>query len=541
MVIFKPETIMKRLFYMMLLPLLALTACGDKYELKSTGFSAPGAISGPAQVTIDLESTATATLSWEASDVDDGTWVLYDVVFDQADGNFLNPFWSVKSDGGTQNKLTLNQKAMNDIARAGGINPAKSGGFIWTVRAYRGGVAKYASESKNIGMTRPDVLDIPDKLYVFGTALANADIGAKMSLVSGGIFILRTTLAQAGNLWFCSSSDPNDPTATKYYYDATAGKLMQGEGTASVDTGNDEIDITVNFNNRSFMAEAPFEAPEELYIQGTAAEAGQKFRKDAADVFVLYTKFGTAGNIYFSSTRDANDDEANLYYVANGKLEPGNGTTTVAATAYTAERITVNTTARSMTIEPIGDIELIWVNANNAIDSSRPKFAYSSNGNFTLTFAIPANFDHIDAENKGGTAYTDARYFLRVNEDPTNPMPSDAEIKAIPAAERKIKRWGCKLTADYNMTISPYDRNHATAGVTHAAYWISVFETGMEDGSQVDTEEIIETPYYLYSPGNSEMPARWNANWFFKTAWAGTTKTATIYSDKNGKMSLHIE
>lgn len=532
---------MKQIFYITFLSLLAFTACNDKYEFSSSGFSSPGVISGPAQITVDPESTQTVVLSWEASVVDDDTWVLYDVIFDHADGNFSNPFSTIKSDGGTQNKLTLTQAAVNTIAREGGINPTESGSFIWTVRAYRGGTIKYAPESKSISITRPDVLDVPEQLYIFGTALADTENGVQMGKPASGIFLFHTTIALSGNLWFCSSPDPDAKGALRYYYDDAANKLMQGEGTTAVTANEYAVDITVNFPARSFSAEAPFEAPEELYIQGPVAEAGQKFRKEATDTFVLYTKFGSAGSIYFTSTQNADAVDAKQYYIAGGKLEFGGGTTAVNATQYTADRITVNTTARTMTIEPIGDIILEWVNAMVPVDAANPSFSYASDGNFTLTFNIPVNFQHVDEENKGGNCYTDARYILKVNENPAVPMPSNDEIKNTPAADRKIKRWGCKYINEadngnpYNLTIQPYDR--PAAPPTHADIWIPVFETGRHNDADVDTEEIVASPYYVYS----EMPSRWHANWFFKTAWAGSQRTATIYTNKNNKIGVHIE
>jgi hypothetical protein len=90
------------------------------------------------------------------------------------------------------------------------------------------------------------------------------------------------------------------------------------------------------------------------------------------------------------------------------------------------------------------------------------------------------------------------------------------------------------------MTIQPYDRKRAVAPlISHAEYWVAGFDTGtLGDGTtEVDAaalEEIVITPYYVYS----EMPSRWNANWYFKTDMAGTTKTATIYTNKNNTMGI---
>lgn len=514
----------------------ALTGC-KKYEYNAN-FTGPGDITGTETVTIDLVNGSNIILGWAAGEAEDGSVVLYDVVFDRSGGDFSNPFNITKSDLGTRPQLTLTHSKLNEIARDAGIDPTKTGTFIWTVRASKGGVMKYSPQSKNMTVTRPDALDMPEKLYIFGTALAAADNGSEMKKVGDGIFLSNITFAQAGNIYFCSLPDPEAAKAIRYYYDTGASKLQQGVGATTVGPIGELMDVTVNFKARECTMDEHFDAPDELYIQGAAAEAGQHFRKEADDVFVLYTKFAAAGNVYFSTKKNPLDEDSKSYYVDGSKLELGTGTTAVTVTQYTADRITINTTARTMTVEPIGDIILEWVNAMVPVDAAHPTFSYSSDGNFTLTFNLPADFQHVDEENKGGNAFVDARYTLKVNEDPATPMPTNDQIKATAAADRKIKRWGCKYLydLDYNMTIQPYDRNH-TSGVTHAAYWIPVFETGKLDGEDVDTEQIVITPYYVYS----EMPARWKANWFFHTDWAGTTKTATIYTNKNNVMGIHIE
>lgn len=526
---------MKRILLFLTACLAIYTGC-TKYGY-NTNFTAPDKLTGTESViAIDPDNVEYVILKWSGGGAQDGSIVLYDVLFDHTDGDFSEPFYIQAADNGTAEQLSLRHTDLNAIAKASGISPAQSGSFKWTVRASKGGIMKIADAFSEMEVIRPDILDVPEHLYVFGTALPDNERGMEMEVMENGRFFVNVTFASDGDIWFSDSQNPDAPDAICYWYDSASEKLMQGDGRTTV-TASGMMDITLDLIARTYAVIEHFDRPADLYIQGDAAEKGQHFRKISDTEFVLFTKFLKSGYIYFTTTQDPAAENTVRYYIDNdGELVIGNGFTHIDATVYNADRITVNTLSRDMTVEQIGEIRLEWVNAMVSVDSGNPSFEYVSDGNFTLTFDIPVGFEHVDEENKGGTAATDARYFIKVNYDPSNPMPSNDEIKSTPEAERRIKRWGCSLTKDYNMTISPYDRKH-TSGITHAEYWLPAFETGELDGAAVDAEEIVEEPYYVYS----EMPKRWQSNYFFKTAFAGSTRTATIYTNKDNKMSVHIE
>lgn len=500
--------------YLLIALLIVLSSCEEDYNY-NTAFSAPTELYGPENIAIELDTERNVVLSWTGGGAADGSPVLYDVFFDKEGGDFSEPFYSCKSDLNTYEQLTLTYRNLNRIARQAGIAPDTSGSFIWTVRTAKGGEMKFAPASRKMTVARPDVLDIPESLYLFGTALDEGTGGYEMNEVDAGVFRIYVSVSRNGTLFFADKKDPEASGAIRFYYDSAAGQVKQGAGTTLVEAQAEAVDITVDLNLRTYVLEEHFQQPEELYIQGDVSEAGRRFAKNG-DIFTLYTRFESGGSIYFTDVPNPASGNALRYYInEENKLVQGDGTTAVDATrnGICADRITVAVSTRLMTIDEIGDMRIEWVNAMSPVDISDPKFIYAGNGNFTAEFSIPTGFQHTDEENKGGTSATDARYLLKVVENGT------------------LKRWGCNLTKDENMTIQPYERKNS-AGETYAAHWIPIFEAG-----GAETERIIVSDYYLYS----QMPNRWKANWFFKTEYAGTHRHATIYTNDANSMRLHIE
>ncbi|MCD7969327.1 MAG: SusE domain-containing protein [Alistipes sp.] len=508
---------MKRLKYVLLLLPVLLCACEENYSYDDK-FTPPTELAGVESVTIDVNSLLPVVLSWSGGEANDGTHLLYDVVFDHVDGDFSDPVYIQASDLGTYEQLTLTHAELDKIARKFLISPKATGTVKWTVRASKGGKMELATGSRNLSLTRPDVLDIPEEgLYIFGTALAASDQGTMMDEIDDGIYLTYLPLSD-GNIYFADGPDPDAAGVTFYYYDNGENTLKQERGTTAVDPDPLGADITVNFHNRSLTIEEHFDIPSALYLQGATAEAGQKFRRVGDDVFVIYTKFSGAGQYWFSSTEDPDDPQSRRYFIDSndGRFYQGDVTMDV-PNAASVLRLTLNTTTRMMTVDEIGTVSLKWVNAMEPVDAANPDFTYAGNGEFTLTFNIPVDFEHVDHENKGTTEdpryFHDARYFLKVMEN------------------GDYVRWGCKYTEDVNMTIDPYGRYYSGT-TTHAEHWLPYFEAG-----GVEMEEIVITPYYTYN----QMPNRWQANWFFKTEFAGTTRTATVYTNRDDVMGLHIE
>ena len=229
--------------------LAAVMSC-NKYEY-TTEFSAPTELSSPESIALDLTSSENIVLSWSGGGAKDGGIVLYNVIFDEADGDFSDPLSTVQSDNGGLTTLTMTQAALNNIARSSGIKPLGTGKIKWTVTASRGGEVKQSEASATINVTRPDGIDnIPQTLYLHGTAIEDSGVRAFRTM-SEGIFRIYTTLKD-GDISFKSSADNAEGTLN-FFYDEEVGKLREDNGQTSVSaTAADELcRITVDFNART--------------------------------------------------------------------------------------------------------------------------------------------------------------------------------------------------------------------------------------------------------------------------------------------------
>ena len=77
--------------------LLAMVSCQEDYEL-NTDFAVPTELSSPASIQLNVSSPTPVVLSWSGGGAADGGIVLYEVLFDKADGDFSKPLATVKSD-----------------------------------------------------------------------------------------------------------------------------------------------------------------------------------------------------------------------------------------------------------------------------------------------------------------------------------------------------------------------------------------------------------------------------------------------------------
>src|SRR6218665_2791423 len=72
-------------------------------------------------ITLKPASVATVTFKWEQAKAADGVLVLYEVAFDQENGDFASPFYTIASHNrGVHNKLSLTHGDLNKIAELGG-------------------------------------------------------------------------------------------------------------------------------------------------------------------------------------------------------------------------------------------------------------------------------------------------------------------------------------------------------------------------------------------------------------------------------------
>lgn len=230
---------------MFCLAVLLLAGCDDDYDFNDA-FTVPTELSSPKSITLDVTSTIPVVLSWTGGGADDGGIVLYNVLFEKADGDFTSPLAEMKSDLGTEPQLTITQAELNTIARRAGIRPDETGALKWTVTASKGGVVRQSQAVSEISVTCGEGIDnMPTRLFLDGTATENGGRGGQeFREMSDGVFRIYTKLS-AGNIIFRSAE-----TGESYsYYVDDSGKLREGDTPMNVSASDGVSRITVDFNS----------------------------------------------------------------------------------------------------------------------------------------------------------------------------------------------------------------------------------------------------------------------------------------------------
>jgi starch-binding outer membrane protein SusE/F len=193
----------------------------------------------------------TEIFEWEQAKAEDGSLVLYEVAFDQENGDFSQPFYTLTSDNkGVLNKLTISHGDLNKIAELGGAEFFEKKKFKWTVLASKGTNVKKATLSRTIELERPGGFAVlPGSLYIGGTATENGDGLANalaMKQVSPGVFEIFTKL-KAGTYKFY---DGNTGTPRQFYVFDDNGVNAIGVNGETTFSGADKImRIKLDFNN----------------------------------------------------------------------------------------------------------------------------------------------------------------------------------------------------------------------------------------------------------------------------------------------------
>lgn len=191
------------------------------------------------------------SFEWEQAKAADGSLVLYEVSFDQENGDFSSPFYTVVSDNrGVNNKLTLTHGDLNKIAELGGSAFFQKKKFKWTVLASKGTNVKKAAVSKILELERPGGFDVlPGALYLTGSATENGATLAnamKMRQISPGVFEIYSKL-KAGTYKFV---DATSGTPKSYYIFDDNGIKAIGMGNETTFSGAEKImQIRLDFNN----------------------------------------------------------------------------------------------------------------------------------------------------------------------------------------------------------------------------------------------------------------------------------------------------
>lgn len=246
---------MKRYIAPFVMLVLVLAGCKkDDYKL-NTNIMPVEKLTAPVNdkfTKLQPATSATVNFEWEQARAEDGSLVLYEVVFDKEAGDFSQPIAKIASDGGgIQNKLTLSHKDLNGLAGKAGIPALGTGKLKWAVYASKGFNIQPSKETRTIEVERPNgFAEIPVDVFLTGAATeAGADLAAakKMKSVTAGVFEIYTSLKD-GKFRF---ADRNTGTPTYYYMD---GALLKENGESTHSGGTKVFRLRLDFNNATVTA-----------------------------------------------------------------------------------------------------------------------------------------------------------------------------------------------------------------------------------------------------------------------------------------------
>lgn len=243
---------MKLLYLSVITAILFLFSnCSDDYDL-STEFSVPTELSSPKKVELDVTSTNNITLSWTGGGANDGSYVIYEVLFIGKGGDFSAPVEKKQSDFGAKPKLTLTHADLNSIARKAGIKPGETGDISWTVTTSRGGDIKTIDLKNDIEITRGDGIDnMPDELYLYGDGNESGGTdGALFRKASDGIYIVYSKISGSGDVELKGKIGDEE-----FAYHLENAKLKDGPGVINITPNTNPYRITVDFNTLSVKTE----------------------------------------------------------------------------------------------------------------------------------------------------------------------------------------------------------------------------------------------------------------------------------------------
>ena len=202
-------------------------------------------------IKLDPKSGATESFEWSQAKAADGSLVLYEIAFDQENGDFSHPFYTVVSDNkGLMNKVTLTHADLNRIATLGGADFYQRKKFKWTVLASKGTNVKPAAVSRIIDLERPGGFAVlPASLYISGSATEVGDVltnALQMKKLKEGVFEIFTKL-KAGTY---KLYDGNSGSPKQYYiYEDNGNKTIGMNGQTTFSGADKIMRIQVDFNN----------------------------------------------------------------------------------------------------------------------------------------------------------------------------------------------------------------------------------------------------------------------------------------------------
>ena len=242
------KTIYARLM-LICVAMLAWMGCSDNMGDTDSRLANVGSFLEPADgkaVVLEPSNTASLYFEWDAVPEAEAGTMLYQIAFDQVEGDFSRPIYIMYSgNNGFNNYVTVSHKQLNQIAGKAGIKPADTGSFKWTVFASKGLQRAKAGVESLLTVTRlAGFEDVPVDVFVTGEASeGGADLSKahKMKAVANGEFEVYTRLEAGKSFHF---TDAMTGTPREFY---TAGGVVKENGATTVSRSG-VYKITLDFN-----------------------------------------------------------------------------------------------------------------------------------------------------------------------------------------------------------------------------------------------------------------------------------------------------
>lgn len=322
-----------------LLTMSLLVSCSDQEkELNLTLIPANTLFTPADNLSVKLQPTTQASVvfEWEQARAEEGTLVLYQVLFDKESGDFSNPVATVLSDGsGAQNRLTLSHKNLNKIAATAGIAALASGKLKWTITSSRGPNIVQSSNSRVVSVDRPaGFADVPATAYLTGSATeTGADIAKAIPLkkTADGVFEIFTSL-KAGTFKVVDAT-----TESAKAYSATNNLTALAEGGETTVAGDFKIyKLEFDFNNAAMTAteieEVGLWISAENKVTATLPYIGNSTWKiENTSIEFFQFDWGRDERYKFKLKTKTNGQEEEIWYASQNKDNSQAGTGTPAS------------------------------------------------------------------------------------------------------------------------------------------------------------------------------------------------------------------
>src|SRR5688500_18663632 len=240
------------IFYSLLCLLMTTIGCDDEEDLNLNLTEVQNLLAPEDNASIALKPSQNlfTDFQWDQARAEDGSLVLYEVVFDQVEGDCSAPFYSILSNGrGVENKLTLSHADLTTIASMGGADFYEKKKFKWTVLASKGSNIKITPTSKTIELERPGGFAVlPSELYITGSATEGGDDisqALQMKQTEPGKYEIYTKLVP-GNYKFI---DGLSGSARTFFINEEDGQKVIGTDSETTYSGTEKVyRIRVDFN-----------------------------------------------------------------------------------------------------------------------------------------------------------------------------------------------------------------------------------------------------------------------------------------------------